>query len=182
MENASFTRLVAPHLDDMVRVATVLVGLNDAEDLMQEATLRAWQGWGELRDAGAVRTWLLRILVNTCHNWRKGRAGTHLRRTTSLEGYQAELLALSGQDPGSSDHANALDLYRAMLGLEPELYQVVALRYFAELDATEIGLAFGVPASTIRSRLRKALSLLRSQLIQGSPLVTVERSVQDDTQ
>jgi RNA polymerase sigma-70 factor (ECF subfamily) len=164
MDDGSFVAGVAPHLAEMLRVAAVLVGPAEAEDAVQEACVRAWQGWGNLRDREALRAWLLRITVNVCRNWLSGRFGTRRNRTASLDGELARQLALPGSDPGSSDHARALDLHQALARLEEDLRVVVVLRYFAGLDASEIGAALEVPPSTVRTRLRRALAQLRDRL------------------
>ena len=48
------------------RVATALVGHDDAEDAAQEAQTHARGAWGALRDTNAARSWLLRITINVC--------------------------------------------------------------------------------------------------------------------
>ncbi len=181
MELERFAVLVSPHAEAMARVAAALVGTADAEDAAQEALLRAWRGWQTLRDPAALRTWLLRITVNVCRSWQAGHFGTRLRSTAPLE---ADRSGTSGNtdDPGSSNHAAALDLYNALSSLDPDLRQVVALRYFAGMDATEIGMLLEVPAPTVRTRLRRALTLLRASLATPgagsttlSPASTLER-------
>jgi RNA polymerase sigma-70 factor (ECF subfamily) len=166
MEYERFSALVAPHADAMARVAAALVGMNDAEDAAQEALMRAWRGWPSLREEGAVRAWLLRITTNVCRNWRAGRFGAERRATQSLESDASELLVqragVSG--PGSASHADALDLQRAIAGLTDDLRYVVALRFYAGMDATEIGALLDAPPATIRTRLRRALTLLRQAL------------------
>ncbi len=84
-ERADLDAQLAAHKDVMICVAAALVGPADAEDAAQEASLRAWRSWDELRDSEAVRSWLLRITVNVCHDWLRGRFGTRVRRTESLD-------------------------------------------------------------------------------------------------
>lgn len=167
MEYETFTALVAPHTTTMARVAAALVGLADAEDAAQEALLRAWRGWPALRDAGAIHTWLLRITVNVCHNWQAGHFGVSRRRTEPLD--LAAHLATSasiGDDIGSAD---TLDLRQAVMALPDELRRVVALRFYAGMDSTQIGAVLNAPAATIRTRLRRALDLLRRDLDDRDP-------------
>src|SRR5262245_63224783 len=76
---------LAAHKGVMISVAAALVGPADAEDAAQEASLRAWRSWDDLRDAAATRSWLLRITVNVCRDWLRGRFGTRVRRTESLD-------------------------------------------------------------------------------------------------
>jgi RNA polymerase sigma-70 factor (ECF subfamily) len=111
----------------MTCVAAALVGPADADDAAQEASLRAWRSWDELRDAGAIRSWLLRITVNVCHDWLRGRFGTRLRRTESLEGSGADIATLA-LDAGRTYHAATLDLRNAINCLEEPLRVAIVLR------------------------------------------------------
>lgn len=164
---ASFAALVPRHTSAMLHVAASLVGMDDAEDAAQEAVMRAWQAWPTLREEAAARAWLITITVNVCRQWRRGAYGRHARMTRPLpvgEESGEELLAILHADPGASDHLGSMDLRAAINQLRPEFRLVVALRYYAGLDATEIGAALGIPPATARTRLRRALELLRLQL------------------
>lgn len=163
-----FAALIPLHTAAMLRVATGLVGPADAEDAAQEALMRAWQAWDTLRDVDALRGWLLRITVNVCRDWRRGRFGRYLQLTLPLPDdvglTGGERLASLAADPGASDHTGALDLRLAISHLPANLRLVVVLRYYAGLDATELGAALGIPAVTVRTRLHRALRVLRDRL------------------
>ena len=161
MEYEQFASLVAPHTATMARVAAALVGMSDAEDAAQEALLRAWRGWPSLRDTEATRAWLLRITVNVCHSWQAGRFGAFRRCNEPLD--LASHLATSGSGIVGGD-ADALDVRQAVRALPDELRRVVALRFYAGMDSTQIGAVLDAPAATIRTRLRRALELLRRDL------------------
>ena len=60
--------------------------------------------------------------------------------------------------------AEALDVRQAVRTLPDELRRVVALRFYAGMDSTQIGAVLDAPAATIRTRLRRALELLRRDL------------------
>ncbi len=161
----NFAALAPMHMTTMLRVAAALVGVADAEDAAQEALVRGWQAWSSLRDRSSMRAWLLRITVNVCRDWQRGRFGTRRRLVESLDlGSDADPIALLGSDPGASDHAAALDLRQAVNSLDPDYRLVVVLRYYVGMDASEIGDALGIPAATVRTRLRRALALLREYL------------------
>ena len=166
-ERESFARLVPPLAPALVRAAAALVGASDAEDAAQEAVLRAWQAWPSLRDHHAVRPWLLTILVNVCRQWHRGGFGRRLRLTDPLPDGESDLLARIEFDPGASDHTGALDLRDAVNRLAMDLRLVVLLRYYGGLDASEVGQALGIPAATVRTRLRRALIQLRDRLDQA---------------
>jgi len=168
---------LAAHKGVMICVAAALVGAADAEDAAQEASLRAWQAWGELRDVEAIRSWLLRITVNVCHDWLRGRFGTRVRRTESLDA--GGDIATLDLDPGRTHHAAALDLRGAINRLEEPLRVAVVLRYYADLDSAEIGAALGIPAATVRTRLRRALELLQCALATDPHLRAVREHRSD---
>ncbi|HLY30996.1 MAG TPA: sigma-70 family RNA polymerase sigma factor [Ktedonobacterales bacterium] len=165
---ADFVALLPLHSETMLRVAAALVGPADAEDAAQEAVVRAWQAWSSLRDPAAARAWLLRITVNVCRDWRRGHFGARLRLNTSLDDSSEEsivgAIASLGDDPGASDHASVLDLRRAIATLKGDLRLIVALRYYADMDATAIGAALDMPPATVRTRLKRALGVLRERL------------------
>jgi RNA polymerase sigma-70 factor (ECF subfamily) len=154
----------------MLGIAASIVGPADAEDALQEAIVRAWQAWPKLRDRAVFSAWMARVTVNVCRDWQRGRFGTRRRLNEPLpdEDATGAPLALIGNGPGGSDHAAALDLRHALGEIESDLRLVVALRYYAGLDATEIGEALGIPPATVRTRLRRALQLLRQRLDEMS--------------
>jgi RNA polymerase sigma-70 factor (ECF subfamily) len=170
---------LAAHKAVMIRVAAALVGPADAEDAAQEASLRAWRSWGEIRNAEAIRSWLLRITVNVCHDWLRGRFGTRVRRTESLDAGGADIATLD-LDPGRTYNAATLDLRSAINRLEEPLRLAVVLRYYANLDSTEIGAAVGVPSATVRTRLRRALGLLQDALATD-PHLRARRTQRSDS-
>lgn len=168
-----FCALVDAHATTLTRVAAALVGASDAEDAAQEAVVRAWRAWPELRDRAAARAWLISITINVCRDWLRGRFGARLRLTESLSGDEPRAIAQLDSDPGASDHAAALDLRHAITTLDDDLRVIVALRYYTGMDSTTIGAALGMPAATVRTRLRRALGLLRDQL-SGAPATETE--------
>jgi RNA polymerase sigma-70 factor (ECF subfamily) len=165
---ASFAAIVPLHAAAMMRVAAALIGPAEAEDAVQEASMRAWQAWSTLRDVDAVRPWLLQITLNVCRQWRRGLKGQQqasLRPLPDeLDGEQLRPLAMVDADPGTSNHAGALDLRAAINALPSGLRIVVILRYYTGLDATEIGEVLGIPSGTARSRLHRALLQMRERL------------------
>jgi RNA polymerase sigma factor (sigma-70 family) len=161
----NFGVIVPMYAAAMLRLAAAYLGPADAEDAVQEAAMRAWQAWPTLRNGAAVRPWLLQITLNVCRHWRRGLKGQQQAHLRSLPDDDSHLLALLDLDPGSSDHTGALDLRAAVNTLPDELRGVVMLRFYAGLDATEIGSALGIPAGTVRSRLHRALTQMHERLV-----------------
>lgn len=162
-----FVAVLKAAMTDALRMATALVGFSEAEDVVQEATERAWRGRANLRDPAALRPWWLRIVYTTCLNWYRGE-GSRLRRTLSLDVGGITALMYSAANPGDSDHAALLDLYSAINHLDDLARPVIILRYFVGMDSATIGAVLQIPAPTVRTRLRKALALLRNQLLVGA--------------
>jgi RNA polymerase sigma-70 factor (ECF subfamily) len=173
-DTTSFAAIVPLHASTMVRVAAALVGPAEAEDAVQEASMRAWQSWASLRSLDAVRPWLLQITVNVCRDWRrslKGQQQAHLQPLPDDSDTQhCSLLALLDTDPGSSTHTGSLDLHAAINALPTDLRLVVVLRFYAGLDATEIGGLLSIPAGTVRSRLHRAMLQMRERLQPSADL------------
>ncbi len=126
--------------------------------------MRGLQARHALREASSLRSWLIRITYNVCHDWRRGRFGTQRSLTQPLFDETDESLAIFDDDPGASDATAALDLRQAINRLDMDLRVVVVLRYYAGMDATEVGAALGLAPATVRTRLRRALAVLRDHL------------------
>jgi RNA polymerase sigma-70 factor, ECF subfamily len=176
MDDATYARQVTAHLPVMLRAAGVLVGKSLAEDAVQEALVRAWQSWPSLRDTEHIRGWLLRIVVNLCLDWRKGHIGTVQKMQVALTPENDEMPALFAL--GDSDHTAALDLRMALETLDSGARQIITLRYYAGLDATEIGAVLCMSPATVRTRLRRALKKLQAELSSASfpPSLEVDRA------
>ncbi len=159
-----FAQLARPHLPALLHLAAALVGFADAEDAAQEALLRGLQAWPTLRDPVALRGWLLRIAYHVCLDWRRGHFGTTRRLTQPLAETTVAQLPILPDGPGTSEHAARMDLRSAINTLSVDLRQVVTLRYYVGLDASEIGTLLGLPPSTVRSHLRRARDQLRERL------------------
>ena len=142
--------------------------------------MRAWQAWSTLRDLNAVRPWLLQITVNVCRQWRRGLKGQQQAHMHPLPDDAPDLLAVLDADPGTSDHTGALDLRAAINALPSDLRTVVVLRFYAGLDATEIGGVLSIPAGTVRSRLHRALLHLHERLAPQPP--SLPRATLHDTE
>jgi RNA polymerase sigma-70 factor (ECF subfamily) len=156
-DTVAFARIVAAHHDDMARVCFVICGDQEmAQDAVQAAWPIAWRNLGSLREPGQLRPWLVTIAANEVRQVLRRQ-----RRHT--------VVAIDVADVGSDQHdpsgrvAHA-DLGAALLRLNPEDRELLALRHVAGFDATEIGRAKGMSASGVRSRLARAAARLRMEL------------------
>jgi RNA polymerase sigma-70 factor (ECF subfamily) len=133
-----------------------------AEDVVQEAVLKAWRGLPAFRNDGGLRPWLMRILVNQARQeLRKKRV-----RTTLLD----EAFSVPGdsglpEDGVVKTEERAL-LRQALQELSAEQRETVVLRYFSDLTVPEIARALGCREGTVKSRLHRALERLSTLLPQ----------------
>jgi RNA polymerase sigma-70 factor (ECF subfamily) len=179
VDEEMFVATLKAAMADALRMATALVGFSEAEDVVQEATERAWRGRASLRDPLALRPWWLRIVYTTCLNWYRGE-GARLKHLLSLDMGGITALMHSAMNPGDSDHTALLDLYSAINHLDDLVRPIIILRYFVGMDSVTIGAVLQLPAPTVRTRLRKALVLLRDQLLVGALPADADKGGQSD--
>src|SRR6185503_18910645 len=151
----SFDEVILPHLDAAHNLARWLVrGSDDAEDVAQEACLRAFRYFGTFR-GGNARAWLLRIVRTTAFSWLQKSRGqqlaTELNEEIHSEGCEAlnpEALLLQRSDTQL--------LAQAMNHLPARLREVLMLRELEGLSYKEIADVVGVPIGTVMSTLFRA--------------------------
>jgi RNA polymerase sigma-70 factor (ECF subfamily) len=156
-DQVAFARLVAEHHPSMVRVAYAVTGDRDtAADAVQTAWSVAWRRLGSLRDPNAVRAWLVAIAAN------EARQVLRRQRTRMIVDLSNVPDDRGGGDP--SDRIHTVDLARVLRGLNPEERSLLALRFAAGLDSTEIAAQVGISASGVRNRLSRLIERLRLDL------------------
>jgi len=156
-DEAAFTRIVAAHHDDMVRVSFVVCGDADlAEEAVGAAWLIAWRKLGDLREPERLRPWLVSIAAN------EARQAVRRRRRHGVVELAVADGAVGTDDPAA--RVTDLDLANALARLDPDDRALLALRYVAGFDSTELALATGRSASGTRARLARLLDRLRTEL------------------
>ncbi|HVH28399.1 MAG TPA: sigma-70 family RNA polymerase sigma factor [Vicinamibacterales bacterium] len=158
----SFEVVVLPHLDAGYRLARWLMrDEHDAEDVVQEASLRALRYFRTFV-GGDGRAWFLRIVRNTCYGWRRpdDEALTdpfdEEQHSSSRPQSDPETLLLQTDD--------AMSIALAMSRLPDRLHQVLVLRELEGLSYRELAEVTGIPIGTVMSRLSRAREALRSAL------------------
>jgi len=159
---ARFDAQVLPHLDAAYRFARWLArSPADADDLVQEAMLRAFRGFDGLR-GGDVKAWLFAIVRN-CHL-----TGITQRDRRSLvplpeEGDPQLVCPAPGPESASMRRDEQRSLARLLADLPPEHREVLILREIEELDYREIAAVTEVPIGTVMSRLARARTALKAR-------------------
>jgi RNA polymerase sigma factor (sigma-70 family) len=163
-ETRLFAELVQRHQDPVFAMALRFLGTpSDAEDVAQEAFLKAYRGLADFKGEAKFSTWLYRITWNLCADWKRKHGGPR-KRTASLEAAGDFADARVDLEAGLLDGEERERVRRAVADL-PELYRVpVVLRYFSELTVEEIATLTGRPSSTVGVQLLRGRALLRSTL------------------
>ena len=161
-DEVAFARIVDAHHADMSSVCFVVTG-GDAE-LAEEAVQSAWPiAWRKLhtvRDPERLRPWLVSIAVNEARQ-----LGRRRRRGRVLEISIANESLSTSTDPAA--RTGDIDLRNALARLKPEDRTLIALRYVAGFDSTELARVLGMSPSGTRARLARLLGRLRSELGDG---------------
>jgi RNA polymerase sigma-70 factor (ECF subfamily) len=162
-ERERFEALVLPHLDAAHNLARWLVrGHGEAEDLAQEAVLRAYRFFGGFR-GGDARAWLLRIVRNVCYTWLARDSPTREfdEATDGAADGTPESLAIAAADRER--------LARALEELPARFREVLVLRELEGCSYKEIADITGAPIGTVMSSLSRARRRLEQALHAPGP-------------
>lgn len=158
-----FERVVLPHLDDAYTLARYLLrDEHDAQDVVQEAALRALRYFGGY-SGGDARSWLLSIVRNCVLDWRR----RHRAEDRRAQFGDATDVAIDGRneaDAAAIESSERGRVGRAVDALPVEFREVIVLREVQELSYREISDVLGVPVGTVMSRLARARRRLATLL------------------
>lgn len=162
-----FEAIVLPHLDAAYTLARYLMrSEHDAQDVVQEACLRALRHFGGFRGGGEGRAWLLAIVRNTAYTWQR-RRGADALTTEFDESQHSGAIAHENPEAVAVAAGDRESLRRAIDELPPEFREVIVLRELEGLSYKEISDAAGVPIGTVMSRLSRARRRLEEVLCAG---------------
>ncbi len=164
-----FERVVMPHLGAGYNLARWLTrNDHDAEDVVQEAYLRALRSFDRYR-GGDPRAWLLTIVRNTCYTWlRQNRASDAALNADKVDDNAAEIAA----DPATQPEVHFLRnadrqlLREALEALPAEFREALVLRELEGFSYKEIADIADVPLGTVMSRLARARAQLQQSLLR----------------
>jgi RNA polymerase sigma-70 factor, ECF subfamily len=159
-DSRAFTILVDRHLQPCLRFATrMLGGRHDAEDVTQEALLRAYRALATYDPAGSFRTWLFAILVNRCRTSLLQRSRYVRRVVTDEDAMQS---AVSGDDAASTELR--IEIERALALLESDQREAFLLKHVEQLGYDEMAVVTGAGVSALKMRVKRACERLQELL------------------
>ena len=168
-EAEAWEPLVLAHQDAVFRLCYLLLGDPDeAEDVAQEAFLRAWNHLRRFDPARPLRPWLLSIASNLASNRRRS-AGRYV--AALMRAFRDAPVSARSIEERSTQKMESGELWKAVQSLSLPDQQIVYLRYFLELSVAETAQALSVPEGTVKSRLSRALEKLRGIIQQDFPVL-----------
>jgi RNA polymerase sigma-70 factor (sigma-E family) len=155
-EISAFSELVAVRSPAMLRTAYLVVGDDHlAQDLLQEALVKAYVAWPRLRDVTKAEAYVRRTMVTTAISWRRRR---------SFHERPVEVVP----DAGDADQTERLaahdDVWAQVCGLPPRQRAALVLRYYEDLSYEETAEVLGCSVGTVKSQVSEALSKLRQRV------------------
>jgi RNA polymerase sigma factor (sigma-70 family) len=167
-ERAAFDEVFLPHLPEAYRLAQWLAGnASDAEDIVQEAALRAFRG---IKNFGAVnaRAWSLTIVRNTAFSWltkNKPRTVVFLNDLSAAEQQELEYEGLHGARIETPEEialfkADVAEVQKALAQLPVQFREVIVLREINQMNYRDIAEITNAPIGTVMSRLSRGRQLL----------------------
>ena len=165
----AFEALVRAYEEAAFRAAYLIVRNEaEAQDVAQEAFVRAYRSLGRFDPEKPFRPWLLRIVTNLALNSvrgarRRDEAGKRLERAVDVHASMPspEAAALAGEQ--------SQRLWQALGELDGQDQKLLYLRYFLDVSEQEAAVAIGRPAGTVKSRLHRALGRLRVLIEERYP-------------
>jgi RNA polymerase sigma-70 factor (ECF subfamily) len=173
---AQFERDVLPQLNQLYPAALRMTrNPTDAEDLVQETSVKAYAAYHQFRPGTNLRAWLNRILTTTFINaYRKRRREPQQALGGDLQEWQmsADRLAppVQSAEAEALDRTTDSDLLRALRDLPNEFRTAVYLADIEGYPYREIAEIMGTPVGTVMSRLHRGRRKIREQLIAGGTL------------
>jgi RNA polymerase sigma factor (sigma-70 family) len=157
-DEVAFGRIVTTYDDEMYRVCVAVCrDLTVAADAVQAAWSIAWRKLGSVREPDRLRSWLISVAVN------EGKKQLKKRNRRSEVEYVGEIAdQRGGVDPTTG--IDTLDLISALERLDADDRALLALRYMAGFDATELSTAIGISPAAVRQRLKRLVDRLRTEL------------------
>ena len=157
-DEVAFGRIVAGHEAEMHRICVAICrDQATAADAVQAAWAIAWRKLDSVREPERLRPWLVSVAVNETKQLMRKR-----HRRSQIEALATASEPAGGVDPATS--IDSVDLDAALARLDPDDRALLAMRYVAGFDATELSVAIGLSPSGTRTRLERLLARLRQEL------------------
>ncbi len=165
-KNSLFEETILPHLDAAYNLARwIMTNDQDAEDMVQEACLRAYKYFLGFQGTNS-RSWLLTIVRNTCYTWLRQNRSQELTIEFDEEISHSES-EIFNPETLLQTSADQLLVRHTLEELPVEFRELIILREVEQLSYKEIAIIVGIPIGTVMSRLARAHERLKQSLINA---------------
>lgn len=134
--------------------------LDVAEEMAQEALVRAAERWEQVRRMAAPGAWVYRVAINLANSWFRRRAAERRAK------HRAAPIEEGRRDP---DGADRVAVREALVGLPTRQRQAVVLRFYLGCSVAETAAVMGTPEGTVKTLVHRGLGRLRRQLGPARP-------------
>lgn len=172
-DGVAFEAIMRRHNQLLFRTARSIVHNDaEAEDVVQDAYLRAWRALGNYRAESKLSTWLVRITTNEALGRLRRKSAQIIPLEAAMTPHESEAQTALTDEPERSPEQSMMrvqmrKLLEARIDLLPEAFRTVfMLRAIEEMSVEEIAEALEIPEATVRTRFFRARSLLRESLAQ----------------
>jgi RNA polymerase sigma-70 factor (ECF subfamily) len=124
-----------------------------AEELTQDAFIKAWKALPEFGLRSSLKTWIYQVAINVGRDWLRS------HKTRNID------LSESNEEGNDSPTQEQLDIQEAILELEDDVREILVLFYFEGMKQEELSAILKVPSGTIKSRLHSARTKLKERLL-----------------
>ena len=168
-DTAAFETLVERYQQQVYHLTLRMVGNDaDAQDLAQEAFVRAWRGLGSFQFTSQFSTWLYRLTSNICIDFLRAQKRRKVVSLTMLRDDEDSQWDLPDDDPLPEQQMIAAEereaLSRAFASLDPEFRQILTLRIVNGCSYQQISQILGIAEGTVKSRISRAREQLRKKM------------------
>ncbi|MFI3230206.1 MAG: sigma-70 family RNA polymerase sigma factor [bacterium] len=165
IDDITFANLMQEHKVYLYKIAYSYVKNEQASlDIIQETTYKGLINIASLDDKAYFKTWITRVLINTCIDYLKKNKKIVLLGDEVLEVEASNSNLSNANNDFSGDIDGKIDLYNAIDNLKGAHKTVVILKYFNDLPEKEISQVMQIPINTVKSHLRRAKSELKKLL------------------
>jgi RNA polymerase sigma factor (sigma-70 family) len=159
------SQLIQDYATDLKRIAYLYVNdLAECEDIIQEVFISCYQNLSKYRHESNYKTWLIRITINKCKDYRK-------RWSVKNMLYKSEIFPVETNDSAEEQYIqglNSTEIIKQIALLSNKYKEVLILYYYQEMSMSEISEVLEININTVKSRLLRGKGMLQLKLEGGN--------------